>query len=102
MLKYRRELHTLNFIYGVANTVGNLRPGTKDAVVMRSQKKKILGLKRPETEKFKKSLAYMGPKEWNALALDLHQAEDKWVFKRLARNWVNHKALAGRGVIGDP
>ena len=39
-------------------------------------------ISRPKTEKFRKGLAYNGPKKWNELPFDLHQAEDKWVFKR--------------------
>ena len=93
-LKYRRELHLINHMYGVANKDGNLLLRNVEAVVTRSQKKRALWIKRPKTERFKNSLAYNGPKKWNSLPLELHQAEDKWVHKRLARDWVNKKALA--------
>ena len=100
-LKYRRELHLLNFMYGAAKVEGNLRKGTAGAVVTRSQKKRTLMIKRPKSEKFKKSLAYVGPKKWNALPLDLHQAEDKRTYRRLASNWINKKALANSGLVSD-
>ena len=99
-LKHRRELHIINFMYGEARVDGNLRKRNAGAMVTRSQKKRTLKVKRPKSEKFKKSLAYVGPKKWNALPLDLHQAEDRWVYKRLARNWINQKALANCGVLG--
>ena len=50
-------------------------------------------VKRPKSEKFKKCLSYIGPSSWNALPLDLHQAQERWHYKKLARNWVTPKAL---------
>ena len=50
-------------------------------------------IRRPKTEKFRKGLAYNGPQKWKELPFDLHQAEDKWVFKRAAANWINQTAL---------
>ena len=95
-LKYRRELHTLNFMYGASSCPNSLVSRGEDVAVTRSCRKKTLKVKRPKTEKFKKSLAYLGPHKWNALPLDLHQATDRWEYKRLARNWVNQKALAAQ------
>ena len=100
-LKYRREIHLFNYMYDVASKGKNLSLRTANAAVTRSQGKRSLKVRRPRTEKFKRSLAYHGPNRWNALPLDIHQAEDKWVFKRLARNWVQ-KALANCGISADP
>ena len=67
-----------------------------NAPTTRSQNKKLLKIRRPKTEKFKKSLAYNGPSKWNSLPLNFHQAEDKWEFKKLARNRVTLKAIRAR------
>ena len=91
-LKYRRELHTLKFMYGASSCPNNLVSRAEDVLVTRSCRKRTLKVKRPKTEKFKNSLAYLGPHKWNALPLDLHQAADRWEYKRLAQNWVNQKA----------
>ena len=52
-LKYRREQHILT-------------------IRTRSQKKTLLKIKRPYTEKYKNSLSYKGPKKWNSLPIELH------------------------------
>ena len=92
-LRDRRDLHLLNFMYGQSH-LATLQAVKKENVrVTRSCKKRNLKIRRPKTEKFKKSLAYLGPKKWNALPLDLHQAGDKWEFKKLARNLINQRAL---------
>ena len=62
-------------------------------VTTRSQKKRLLKVKRPKTEKFKKSLTYKGPSAWNSLTVDLHYVEDKFAFKNLVGQWVTQKAL---------
>ena len=56
----------------------------------------MLKIKRPRTEKFKKSLAYAGPKRWNDLPDDFHQTESKTEFKRLifARSVAKALSLA--------
>ena len=82
-------------MYGTSCNPDSLVVRSDDVPVTRSYKKKLLKVKRPRTEKFKKSLAYLGWKKWNALPLDLHQAADRWEYKRLAHNWVNQKGLAG-------
>ena len=102
MLKFRRELHLLNYMYGVAGVNSNRVIRPTSGAVKRSQKKKVLKIRRPKTEKFKKSLAYKGPAKWNALPLDLHLAEDKWEYKKLVKNLVVKKALKVLSVSGTP
>ena len=92
-LEHRRELHVLNFMYGEANNVNNLTHRAKDVMVTRSQNKKLVKIRRPKTEKFKKSLSYKGPRKWNSLPHDIHHTLDKGHFKMLAKNWVSQKAL---------
>ena len=49
----------------------------------RASNKKMLKSKRPSTEKFKKSLAYNGPKSCNKLPAELQITQPKAVFKIL-------------------
>ena len=80
-LKYRREQHLLNYMYGQAQNQNLHKP--KSSIKTRSQSKKLLKVKRPVTEKFKKSLAYLGPKKWNSLPEQFHFAPTKDYFKSI-------------------
>ena len=96
-LKYRREQHLLNYMYDWSLDPKRLKKGTAQGVATRSSVNKLLKLKKPKTEKFKKSLAYFGPKKWNGLSKELHQAPSKGNFKLLLKNWVTGKA-EGKGL----
>ena len=63
-------------------------------VQTRSSTKKLMKVKRPYTEKFKRSLAYIGPKKWNALPERFHHSQSKPLFKMMTREWVKSKAAA--------
>ena len=95
-LRYRREQHLLNYMFDwtvkVNEDMKALTP--KPTYCTRSQNKKILKTKKPNTEKFKKSLAYFGPKKWNALPADIHQIPSKLEFKRSVKTWVGGKACS--------
>ena len=71
-LKHRRELHMLNYMYDMAQIKGNLRKCRTEGVRTRSDDKKLVRIRKPRTEKYRKSLAYRGPKKWNNLSEDLH------------------------------
>ena len=101
-LHYRREQHMLNFMFDISMKTEYLAVKPEKSIVTRSQKKKMLKIKRPKTEKYKKSLAYRGPSGWNALPLDIHQSPDKFVFKRLVSNWVTQKAYKAQLTLRDP
>ena len=92
-LKFRREQHTLNFMYDQAQNTTNLKPKSKLSVKTRSANKVLLRTKCPRTEKLKKSLAYMGPKKWNDLPEYFHNAPSKTKFKSMVSDWVVHKAI---------
>ena len=72
-LKFRREQHLLNHMFDQAQNQNSLRPEPLSNIRTRSHKKRLLKIKRPYTEKFKKSLAYAGPKKWNSLPAEFHQ-----------------------------
>ena len=72
-LKHRRGVHLLTHMYDQAKHEKNLKVRKKGGVETRSQNKRLLKIKKPSTERFKKSLTYRGPKRWNALPSDMHQ-----------------------------
>ena len=53
----------------------------KTAVRTRLSKKKNLRIKKPNTERFKKSIAYRGPKLWNALNREVQCCDTYLEFK---------------------
>ena len=93
-LKYRREQHTLNFMYGKSGCRDSLRELNGTGVVTRSQRKKVMKTKKPKTEKLKKSLAYRGPKEWNDLPIEFHHTQERNLFKKMVGDRMIMKALS--------
>ena len=92
MLKYRREQHLLNFMYSWSQDPQKLKTIRSGGPRTRSTKKKLLKLKRPRTERFKKSFAYMGAKKWNQLPAEFHEALDKKSYRTHVSRLVTCKA----------
>ena len=92
-LKFRREQHISNFMYDVAQDSANQKLRPKLSIKTRSSNKVLLRTKRPRTEKFKKSLAYTGPKKWNSLLANFHNAPSKAKYKRMVSDWVVLRAI---------
>ena len=88
-LKIRREQHLLSHMFDLANSGKYFKKRKSMGVNTRSQSKKMLKLKKPNTEKYKKSLAYTGPIKWNALPEQYHHLKTRTQFnhriKRLSR-----------------
>ena len=80
-LSYRREQHMLNFMFDMSQSEHNMQSTKTEGVRTRSSRKRLMKIKRPRTEKFKKSLAYCGPKKWNALSETLQLSGSKGEFK---------------------
>ena len=93
-LNYRREQHMLSYMYDQSLNPALLKKRKRDGVRTRSHCKRLLRIKRPINEKFRKSVTYRGPKTWNALADSFHQAQSKAVFKSLVRSKVTLQAKA--------
>ena len=91
-LAKRRELHLINFMYDWSLDPDNLKKKSKKLMVTRSGAKKLMRTKKPNTEKYKQSLAYRGPKKWNSLPIEMHQFENKHYFKTAASNFVKLKS----------
>ena len=91
-LKFRREQHLLNYMYDRAQDPRNLKGKSISTIKTRSQSKKLLRLKKPHTEKFKKSLAYRGPKKWNSLPPNFHYTDSKQQYKVLTHDLVVKRA----------
>ena len=78
--KSRREQHLLSYMYDMSQIGTNLKGERKVGVRTRSQNKKLMKIKKPHTEKFKRSLAYRGPNWWNRLPDKLHHVESRSLF----------------------
>ena len=91
-LHYRREQHILNYVFDSAQVASNLRVRPNMTVKTRSSTKVLLRVKRPYTEKFKRSLAYVGPRRWNALPERFHHVHSKTVYKSMVNGWISAKA----------
>ena len=102
-LKYRRERHLLNYMFDMAQNKANLKNTKRSGVKTRSSNKKLLKIRRPVTEKFKKSLAYRGPKKWNQLPEDLQNLVSKNQFssnvKLLVEQKVKSQKVQGSGIL---
>ena len=61
-LKYRGEQHLLNYMFDYAKNIQNCKGRTTGTIKTRSMNKVLLKIKRPYTEKFRKSLSYRGQK----------------------------------------
>ena len=97
-LKFRREQHVLNYMYDYAQNEENHKANSKVSVKTRSSKKLLLKCKRPHTEKFKKSLAYVGIKKWNGLSEGFHHTQSKMKYKSMVAEWVSKKATIGNNL----
>ena len=58
----------------------------------RSSKKKLFKMRRPRTEKFKKSFTYLGPKKWNALPNNIQLVQTKAEFKSMLNAHIEIKS----------
>ena len=96
-LKYRREQHVLNFMFDAAQNPKRVKTRLKTSVSTRSQSKRLIKIKCPYTEKFKKSLEYQGPKKWNALSDEFHHVESRNLFKLLVQNSVFERKIVEEG-----
>ena len=79
-LKTRRRQHLLQFIYNRKDDICAKRR-INYAIRTRASLKNNLLVKKPNTEKFKKCAAYLGPKFWNTLPTHIQASENKFVFK---------------------
>ena len=95
-LKYRREQHLLNFMYDQAQNTDMLRSRNASAVRTRTSNKKLLKVRRPRTESFRKSLAYVGPKKWNQLQEVFHHTQSKQTYKMLVNQMLWDKSIKAR------
>ena len=93
-LEHRREQHLLNFMFDWAKDKDNVKKRPSYSIKTRSSKKKLLKLKKPRTEKYKKTFAYVGSKKWNSLPDSFHEPITKHAFKLLVNNRIADRARA--------
>ena len=80
-------------MYDQAQNPEMLKGETEYSIRTRSGKKRLFKIKRPFTEKFKKSLAYLGPKKWNRLPETFHHVEQKYSYKLLVSNMIKDNSI---------
>ena len=80
-LKYRREAHLMNLMFDLSKVSGKLKRPNKFGVSTRSSARKLFKIRKPRTEKYKKSASYIGPKVWNLLPDHIQQTDVKTEFK---------------------
>ena len=91
-LKYRRDLHLLSYMFDRAQYHVNLQYRGDSGVKTRSHNKKLLKVRKPNTEKFKKSLTYRGPKKWNALPKELQLLTTRGQFNGRVKSYIEEAA----------
>ena len=87
-LKIRREQHLLSHMYDLAIAGKHVKKPKSVGVKTRSQNKRMLKLGKPNTEKYKKSLAYAGPQKWNALPEQYHHVKSRSLFNNRIKRLV--------------
>ena len=103
-LKTRREQHMLSYMYDMSQIESNLKGNRKVGVQTRSQNKKLKKTKKPHTERFKRSLAYRGPKRWNGLPHQLHYMESRSLFNMGLKSHLaerEQKKIKKLGKVGN-
>ena len=99
-LCYRREEHTLNLMYDLSLDNEHVKVA-QHGIKTRSHSKKLLKVKRPKTEKFRKSLAYKGPAKWNSLSADFHHLPTKNMFKVQIKTKIAKGAISKLNASGQ-
>ena len=75
---------------------GGNSPKKESNYLVKTRSTKItLKLKKLNTEKYKKSFAYKGPKKWNSLPEEFHQPITKHAFELMVENRITTKAKVG-------
>ena len=82
-LKDRRHVHVLLHMFQLSQMPDFKLWKTHQStgVRTRSSKKKLIGLRKPNNEKYKKSITYQGPKLWNSLPGSMQKIDSYHEFK---------------------
>ena len=90
-LKYRREIHLVNFMFGIREDLKAREPERRYGIRTRSSNKLNFALRRPNTEKYKNCASYQGIKSWNRLPTAIQQEQNKLIFKNKVLNHITSK-----------
>ena len=89
-------------MYDMSLNPKNLKKQRTEGVSTRSSNKKAMINRRPKTERYKKSLAYLGPKIWNNLPENMHHIATKAEFKKLSKIHVERRVALNESRIAAP
>ena len=87
-LNLRRSEHLLIHMFKLAQNVNMLKKRDSKKIFTRSSLKKIMSNKRPNTEKYRKSVTYRGKQLWNNLPTRLHDISTLQFFKLELHKWL--------------
>ena len=88
-------------MYDVSNEVDRIQPPRTEGVSTRSSNKKMLKVKKPRTEKFKKSFSYVGPKKWNLLPKSIQLTDSRTDFKTQIKAYIELKSKANALLVDE-
>ena len=88
-LKIRRRTHLLLHMFQLSQLQNFKGWKPKSRIRTRSSYKKSMLLKKPNTVRYQNSIAYIGPKSWNALPIDIQRSDNYYQFKQ--RVMTHHK-----------
>ena len=99
LLKVRRKYHMLQHVFKTSQLSGFKGWKRSSIIKTRSSKRRLMALRKPNTNKYKRSITYKGPKMWNALPTDAQTAPNLWQFKSLIRR---PGVVPGTGEVPKP
>ena len=89
-LKWRRKQHIGQLVFQTTKLKNfkNWKPKLCN-MTTRSSKKKLITSRKPNNEKFKKSITYFGTKLWNSLPAELQKESEYPIFKHKLKLHIN-------------
>ena len=81
-----------SFMFNKSKDTTLIKAKRTEGANTRSQSKVLFKVKKPNTEKYKASLSYRGPKKWNNLPESIQKSENKYVFKTKLKTELRRRA----------
>ena len=79
-------------MYDMTSIPVKMKAPRSTGVRTRPSYKKLFKIRRPRTEKFKKSFSYACPKKWNKLSEHIQLSQSKTEFKSKIKSYVEQKS----------
>ena len=92
-LKLRRKLHLLLHMHKCSHQPNYKNWKKRALITTRHNSKKLIKIKKPNFTKFKRSITYQGPKQWNTLPKEIQVATDYFSFKTQIINHLTKSSV---------